>query len=82
MIFDTQKNHRESKRQAVAIESQKLPVATERLTVKAKFHYAIWFEAGSELVRKWFEPDSVMEFGFNFAECGPIFSILHRNTPQ
>ena len=47
--------------------------------VKAKFHYAIWFEAGSMLVRSrfeagrrqvrsWFEPvcdqDSVMEFGF------------------
>ena len=29
--------------------------------LKAKFHYAI---AGSELVRSWFEPDSVMEFGF------------------
>jgi len=33
--------------------------------VKAKFHYASWFGAGSELVRSWFEPDSVMEFGFN-----------------
>ena len=37
-------------------------------TVKAKFHYASWFEAGSELFRSWsptsFEPDSVMEFGF------------------
>jgi len=36
--------------------------------VKAKFHYASWFWAGSELVRSRsptsFEPDSVMEFGF------------------
>ena len=31
----------------------------------AKFHYAIWFEAGSELVRRWFEPDSVMELASN-----------------
>jgi len=29
----------------------------------AKFHYAIWFEAGSELVRSWFQPNSIMEFG-------------------
>jgi len=33
--------------------------------LKAKFHYASWLGAGSELVRSWFEPDSVMEFGFN-----------------
>ena len=47
--------------------------------IKAKFHYASWFEAGSELVRSWspisfepvcdqlrtsFEPASVMELGF------------------
>ena len=32
--------------------------------VKAKFHYASWFGAGSKLVRSWFESDSVMEFGF------------------
>jgi len=32
--------------------------------IKAKFHYASWFGAGSKLVRSWFEPDSVMEFGF------------------
>jgi len=25
------------------------------LTIKAKFRYASWFEAGSELVRSWFE---------------------------
>ena len=31
----------------------------------AKFHYAMSrFEAGSKLVRSWFDPDSVMEFGF------------------
>ena len=29
--------------------------------LKAKFHTL----AGSELVRSWFEPDSVMEFGLN-----------------
>ena len=39
------------------------------LAVKAKFHYAIWFEACSELVRSWFEPDSVMEFGFKRHVC-------------
>jgi len=27
-------------------------------TVKVKFHYASWFEAGSELVRGWFEAGS------------------------
>jgi len=38
----------------------------ERSTLQAKFHYASWFGAGSEseLVRSWFAPDSVMEFGF------------------
>jgi len=47
-----------------------------RRTVKAKFHYASWFEAGLKLVadsfepvcdqlRTSFEPASVMEFGFN-----------------
>jgi len=39
--------------------------------VKAKFHYASWFEAGSKLVadqlRTSFEPASVMEFDFNGA---------------
>ena len=35
-----------------------------QLLLKAKFHYTSWFGAGSELVRSWFEPDSVMEFGF------------------
>jgi len=37
-------------------------------SVKAKFHYPSWFEAGSKLVRSrsptGFEPASVMEFGF------------------
>ena len=32
---------------------------------KAKFHYASWFGAGSKLVRSLFEPDTVMEFGFD-----------------
>jgi len=43
------------------------------LCLKAKFHYAIWFEAGSKLVadqlRTSFEPDIVMEFGF-YTVCG------------
>jgi len=34
------------------------------LLLKAKFHYASWFGAGSKLVQRWFKPDSVMEFGF------------------
>ena len=33
-------------------------------SVKAKFHHASWFEAGSKLVADRFEPDRVMEFGF------------------
>jgi len=36
--------------------------------IKAKFHYASWFEAGLKLVadqlRTSFEPTRVMEFGF------------------
>jgi len=28
------------------------------LTIKAEFHYASWFEAGSELVQSWFEAGS------------------------
>jgi len=31
------------------------------MLIKAKSHYTL---ADSELVRSWFEPDSVMEFGF------------------
>ena len=38
--------------------------------IKARFHYASWFGAGSELVRSWFEPDSIMKFGF----CSPTGS--------
>jgi len=44
-------------------------VIANLLPVKAKFHYASWFEADSKLVgdqlRTSFEPASVMEFGFN-----------------
>jgi len=36
--------------------------------IKAKFHYASWFEAGRRQVRSWsatsFEPASITEFGF------------------
>jgi len=39
-------------------------------SVKAKFHYAI---VGSELVRSWFDPDSVMKFGFK-----PFMTILSQ----
>jgi len=43
-------------------------VSSDRRAFKAKFHYAIWFEAGHRQVRRWsptsFEPASVMEFGF------------------
>ena len=35
--------------------------------VKAKFHYAIWFDAGSKLVADRFESDSVMEFGLKLS---------------
>jgi len=36
-----------------------------RCPVKAKFHYAIWFESSSNQLRTSSEPTSVMEFGFN-----------------
>jgi len=32
--------------------------ATSYVQLKAKFHYASWFGAGSELVRSWFEAGS------------------------
>jgi len=41
--------------------SVELAVFRKKCALQAKFHYAIWFEAG-----RWstsFEPDSVMEFG-------------------
>jgi len=48
--------------------------------VKAKFHYAIWFEGISKLVRRWsatsFEPASVMEFGSKSALHGHCRSVL------
>ena len=46
--------------------------------LKAKFHYASCFGAGSKLVRSrsatGFEPDSVMEFGFNITFDLSLFS--------
>ena len=52
-------------------QTRNQPTVTRRLMssvterwVKVKFHYASWFGATSKLVRSWFEPDSVMEFGF------------------
>jgi len=47
-------------------------------TIKAKFHYASWFETGRRQVRSLsatsFEPASVMEFGFKHAvgDCSTI----------
>jgi len=35
-------------------------------SVKAKFHYATWFEPVCDQLRTSFEPDSVMEFGFKY----------------
>ena len=44
-----------------------------KCTLKAKFHYAICFEAGrrpaSNQLRTSFEPASVMEFGFKATPC-------------
>jgi len=34
------------------------------MSLKAKFHYAIWFEPASNQLRTSSEPASVMEFGF------------------
>jgi len=33
--------------------------------VKAKFHYASWFEAGLELVRSWSQTYSKLKFGLS-----------------
>jgi len=50
-------------------------------TVKAKFHYASWFEAGrrpaSNQLRTSFVPASVMEFGFD--EVG-LYKVQPTNT--
>ena len=39
---------------------------------KAKFHYAIRFEAGRDQLRTSFEPASVMEFGF-YGLCNVLY---------
>ena len=41
--------------------------------IKAKFHYASWFEAGR--LRTSFEPDSVMEFGFKVVSLYSVYTI-------
>jgi len=41
--------------------------------VKAKFHYASWFGAGSE-------PASVIEFGFNYTKSLAPSSVLVRSA--
>jgi len=66
------------------------------VSVKAKFHYASWFgagsepvrssfEAGSELVRSLFgassEPASVMEFGFYSADVASKISQVVWGNP-
>jgi len=61
----------------------------ELSTLKAKFHYASWFEAGRRQVRSWsptifdsnlsaisFEPASVMEFGFNQSHGVVYYALL------
>jgi len=47
--------------------------------LKAKFHYAIWFEPASNQLDR---PASVMEFGFNWACYSSSTSshVLSRNT--
>jgi len=60
-------------------------------SLKAKFHYASWFEAGRRQVRSWsptsfdpvcnqlrtsFKPDSVMEFGFSYHRRLLLFFCL------
>ena len=54
-------------------------------TVKAKFHYASWFEAGSELFRSWsptsFEPASVMEFDFNTSTTSCLTNSFAYSCP-
>jgi len=68
------------------------------ITVKVKFHYASWFEAGSKpvadrfeagrrpasnLFATSFEPASVMEFGFNGVKCDAISaSLLSKAYPR
>jgi len=41
-----------------------LAVVSYKILVKAKFHYAIWFELGSKLVADQLRTSFVMEFGF------------------
>ena len=47
--------------------------------VKTKFHYAIWFAAGSKLVGSWsptsFEAASVMGFGFNCKQANRVATV-------
>jgi len=49
--------------------------------LKAKFHYASWFGAGSEPVRSSFgassKPASIMEFGFN-----DVFGLLDEQQQR
>jgi len=64
-----------------------LTLLTNR-TLKAKFHYASWFEAGLKLVRSWFEagsnqlrtnfePASVMEFSFKLTLFRELVASLY-----
>jgi len=62
-------------------------------SVKAKFHYAIWFEAdrrpASNQLRTIFEAASVMQFGFRFpllyseepkVICGHVKFLIHKQV--
>jgi len=57
-----------------------------RAAVKARFHYASWFEAGSKLVgdqlRTSFEPANVMEFGFNEMYLRSVCQVCSRYRPR
>jgi len=65
----------------------KFASAAKLRLLKAKFHYATWFEAGRRQVRSWsrwsptsFEPASVMEFGFCWVGQAKWFRFRYTYT--
>jgi len=46
------------------------------LLLKAKFHYASWFEVGSELVRSWFGAGS--ELVRSWFEAGSRWNLAYH----
>jgi len=56
-----------------ASHAQHVSDLLSKFTLKAKFHYASWLGASSELARSWFEPDNVMEFGFKATPCVEVW---------